>query len=83
MKKVYNILVFAFIFVGLIACGSDTSTPEAAVKGFTMAMGAGDFDKAADFATEETKELLDMLNGLKKMNGGNLPDLEGDVKIDR
>ena len=83
MKKVYNILLFAFIMVGMIACGADTSTPEAAVKGFTKAMGAGDFDKAADFATEDTKELLKMLNGLKNMGGGELPDMGGDVKIDK
>ncbi len=83
MKKVYNILLFAFILVGMIACGADTSSPEAAVKGFTEAMGAGDFKKAADFGTEDTKELLKMLEGLKNMGGGELPEMGDDVNIDK
>lgn len=66
MKKTFKILSLAVVsFVMMTACNSDKKQIESVAVDYLRAMNIDcDFNKAKDFATPETQELLTLLNQL-------------------
>jgi hypothetical protein len=83
MKKMICIGL-TIVLVCLYACsGSNAGDPKNAAKTFYEALANKDFEKAAQFATKDSKTLIDLLKSLNDM--GNQQDIifqrEGDDKI--
>jgi len=70
MKNTLNLIAFSLITFLFVSC-SQGEGPEVVAKAFIDAISAEDFDKAKEFATDESKEYIDffkLLNGMKGMN---------------
>jgi hypothetical protein len=67
MKKVFQFAAVAIVAV-LVSC-SGGNGPEGTAKGYLDALMAEDFDKAKEFATEDTKSMLDFMKSLSGMGG--------------
>jgi len=64
--------IIAAIFF-LFSCSSAKEDPKAAAKSFFEAFAKKDFDKAAQFATKDSKTLIDLMKSMEEM--GNSMDI--------
>jgi PBP1b-binding outer membrane lipoprotein LpoB len=64
-------IIAAIVF--LFSCSSAKEDPKAAAKSFFEAFAKKDFDKAAQFATKDSKTLIDLLKSMEEM--GNSMDI--------
>jgi Domain of unknown function (DUF4878) len=64
-----TITALAFLF----SCSTATEDPKAAAKSFFEAFAKKDFDKAAKFATKDSKTLIDLIKSMEEM--GNSMDI--------
>ena len=61
-----SITAFAAITL-LIACSSNAEDPKNVAQSFVEAFAGKDYDKAAQFATKDSKTLLDLLKSMEEM----------------
>lgn len=76
-----KILLFAaclFIFLNGCNTNNDTDGPKKAINNFLMAMENNDFEKAKEYATEDSQEFLEMIN----KNDDNTSNVYKDKKFD-
>jgi len=68
MKNFLKAAAFSMIAVFFVAC-SGSEGPEGNAKAYLDAFTANDFDKAKEFATEDTKDKLDFMKQISAMVG--------------
>lgn len=68
MKNTLKFAAVALIAVFVFAC-SGGNGPETTAKAYLDALNAEDFDKAKEFATEDTKGMLDFMKQIATMGG--------------
>ncbi len=68
MKNTLKFAAVALIAVFVVAC-SGGNGPETNAKAYLDALNAEDFDKAKEFATEDTKGMLDFMKQIATMGG--------------
>ena len=68
MKNTLKLAAFALIAVFVVAC-SGGNGPETTAKAYIDALNAEDFEKAKEFATEDTKGMLDFMKQISSMGG--------------
>lgn len=68
MKTFLKAAAFSMIAVFFVAC-SGSEGPEGNAKAYLDAVTANDFDKAKEFATEDTKGMLDFMKQISAMGG--------------
>lgn len=76
MKKIFSILVLSAIAVFVVSCGGGTK-PEPTAEQYLKLVADGEFDKAGELGTQDTK---DMLNMLKQFSMGQKPEKKNEVK---
>lgn len=90
MKNILKLAAAGMIAVFIVACSAGAG-PEGAAKGYLEALKAKDFEKAKEFATEDSKGMLDFMKQLSAMGGenegetaegGNYSDLKCTVEND-
>lgn len=77
MKKIFSLLVLAAIAVFVVACGDNGAKPEPTAEQYLKLLADGEFDKAGELGTKDTK---DMLNMLKTFSMGQKPEKKNEVK---
>jgi hypothetical protein len=75
MKNTCKLLTFSLIAFLIVSC-SQGEGPEVVAKDFIDAISAEDFDKAKEFATDESKEYIDFFKLANGMKGKNKEDAE-------
>ena len=68
MKNTLSLIAFSLIAFFIVSC-SGGEGPEVAAKAYLDAMNAQDFDKAKEFATEESKGMIDFMKQISAMSG--------------
>ncbi len=76
MKKLFSILVVAALAIFVVSCGGGAK-PEATAEQYLKHLAEGEFDKAGELGTKDTKDLLNML---KTFSGGQKPEKKNEVK---
>jgi predicted small secreted protein len=61
--------IFSLTIILLAACSGAGSDPKVAAKAFYEALGKKDYDKAAQYATKDSKTLLDLIKSMSEMGG--------------
>lgn len=70
MKNALKITALAFLAVFVYACSAGSgSGPEKVAKAYLDALHDEDYDKAKEFATEDTKGFLDFMKNISAMSG--------------
>jgi hypothetical protein len=72
-NKLIGFFAIAFLIV-LSACSGPDSDPKQAAKAFYEAIGKKDFEKAAQYATKDSKTMLDLIKSMSEM--GNQMKIE-------
>lgn len=68
MKNTLSLIAFSLIAFFIVSC-SGGEGPEVAAKAYLDAINAQDFDKAKEFATEDSKGMIDFLKQISAMSG--------------
>ena len=68
MKNTLSLIAFSLIAFFIVSC-SGGEGPEVAAKAYLDAMNAQDFEKAKEFATEESKGMIDFMKQISAMSG--------------
>ena len=81
MKNTLSLIAFSLIAFFIVSC-SGGDGPEVTAKAFLDAINAQEFDKAQEFATEESKGMIDILKQISAMSGGKKEGAEKEVVND-
>lgn len=76
MKKYFGIIAVALVALFIVAC-SGGNGPEKTAEEYLKALSEGNYDKAMELGTEQTKS---MLGFIKSMSGGKAPEEKTEVK---
>lgn len=68
MKNILKAAAFSMIAVFFVACAGSEG-PDANAKAYLDAVSANDFEKAKEFATEDSKGMLDFMKQISAMGG--------------
>ena len=68
MKNTLSLIAFSLIAFFIVSC-SGGEGPEVAAKAYLDAINAQDFDKAKEFATEDSKGMIDIMKQISAMSG--------------
>lgn len=68
MKNTLSLIAFSLFAFFIVSCAGSKG-PEAVAKAYLDAMNAQDFDKAKEFATEESKGMIDFIKQISAMSG--------------
>jgi hypothetical protein len=68
MKNTLSLIAFSLIAFFIVSC-SGGEGPEVAAKAYLDAINAQEFDKAKEYATEESKGMIDFLKQISAMSG--------------
>lgn len=77
MNKKGKLFLTTLLSIFLVACSSDSGSPEGVAEKYLNHLAKGEFDKASKLGTEDTKQLLAMMQSLvgeNEMDDG--PDVE-------
>ena len=81
MKNTLSLIAFSLIAFFIVSC-SGGEGPEVAAKAYLDAINAQEFDKAKEFATEESKVMIDFLKQISAMSGEKKEGAEKEVVND-
>ena len=81
MKNTLSLIAFSLIAFFIVSC-SGGEGPEVAAKAYLDAINAQEFDKAKEFATEESKGMIDFLKQISAMSGEKKEGAEKEVVND-
>lgn len=83
MTKTFKFTAIALLAVALLWACAGTGSPRIVAKKFLHAFVEGDFEKAGNYATKESRESLKMMRALDDQEKGAPPKIEiGNVKED-
>ena len=68
MKNTLSLIAFSLIAFFIVSC-SGGDGPEVVAKAYLDAINAQEFDKAKEFATEDSKGMIDFLKQISAMSG--------------
>jgi PBP1b-binding outer membrane lipoprotein LpoB len=68
MKNTLSLIAFSLIAFFIVSC-SGGQGPEVAAKAYLDAINAQEFDKAKEFATEDSKGMIDIMKQISAMSG--------------
>lgn len=69
MKKLFSLVIVAIVIVAVSACGGKKNTPEAVAEKFLNHLNKKEYAEAKKLGTENTKQMLDMMESLSSMGG--------------
>ena len=70
MKSFLSSKLLPAIFLLVVACNTPKEDPAAAVKAFYDALAVKDFEKARQYATQESKTMLELIESMSQMAAG-------------
>ena len=79
MKKFF----YALTFIALLAScgGGGGSEPKDIAEKFSKALAVGDMEEAKKYASEESKQLLDMMSGMMTMMPDSVKEANKDLEL--
>ncbi|MCK9611474.1 MAG: hypothetical protein PHR81_02885 [Bacteroidales bacterium] len=69
MKKVLSLVIAAIVVVAISSCGGKKDTPEAVAEKYLNHLNKKEFAEAKKLATEETGQMLDMMQSFSGVGG--------------